>query len=165
MLFTPVRIHHDNEFGSILHEMNDYSSEISSLPTEPKVTSVFDDKNNVKSEKRSSEKWKLIKTIIKKELSNEAIQAFLKIFFSSHAVIKIFWILGALVPTGLCSYLILQTILAYFTYGVSTKTANVVENPTDFPKITICKYVKGFFKLFSIRNSSVDQILTAILFF
>jgi hypothetical protein len=139
MLFTPVRIHHDTEFGTILHEISDNSSEISNVPTEPKVTSFFDDKNNLK---RTSEKWKLIKTIIKKELTNEAIQAFLKIFFSSHVIIKIFWIIGVLVPTGLCSYLVLQTILAYFTYGVSTKTANIVENPTDFPKITICKYVK-----------------------
>ncbi len=74
MLFTPVRIH-DNEFGTILHEMNDYSSEISNVSTEPKEIRSFDDKNIVKSEIRKIEKWKLIKSIIKKELSNEAIQA------------------------------------------------------------------------------------------
>ena len=57
MLFTPVRIHYNNEFGTILHEMNDYSSESSNVSTELKETRVFDDKTIVKSEIRKSEKF------------------------------------------------------------------------------------------------------------
>jgi hypothetical protein len=82
---------------------------------------------------------KSIKDLLSENLSNEAIQASLKIFFSTHKVIKIFWTLCILVSMGFCAYLVVQSILAYLTFGVITTTTNIVENPTDFPKITICK--------------------------
>jgi len=82
---------------------------------------------------------KSIKKILNKDLSNEAVQAFMKVFNSSHKIINIFWTLSVFVLIGLCSYLIIQSILTYLSYGVSTTMINIVENPADFPKITICK--------------------------
>ena len=82
---------------------------------------------------------KSIKHLISENLSNEAIQASLKIIFSTHKVIKIFWTLCLLVSIGLCAYLVVQSILTYLAFGVITTTTNIVENPKDFPKITICK--------------------------
>jgi len=88
---------------------------------------------------QSNSQKNLIKNVIRKDLSNEAIQAFFKVFFSNHPVINLFWTLSVLVFVGLCSYLIIQSILIYLAYEVSTSTISIVENPADFPKITICK--------------------------
>jgi hypothetical protein len=79
-----------------------------------------------------------IKELIKRELTNEAIQDFFKVFFASHLSIKIFWTISIVISVGLCSYLVIQSILTYMSYGVNTTTRNIVENPTDFPRITIC---------------------------
>ena len=80
-----------------------------------------------------------IKELIRRELTNEAIQDFFKVFFASHLSIRIFWTISIVIAVGLCSYLVIQSILTYLSYGVNTTTRNIVENPTDFPRITICK--------------------------
>ena len=118
MLFTHVKIHDKVTTKDVVSE------------SEETKTKTF---------KINYEKLDQIKQILTKDLSNEAIQSFLKIFFSTHKVIKFFWLLCVLVSMGLCSYLVIQSILSYLSYGVSTSTKNVVENPTDFPKITFCK--------------------------
>ena len=89
--------------------------------------------------KLKREQNKPIKNLVRKELSNEAIQSLLKIFFSTNIILRLFWIVCVIVSTGLCSYLIVQSIFTYLTFGVTTTTLNIVENPTNFPKITICK--------------------------
>jgi hypothetical protein len=81
----------------------------------------------------------LIKNLLQNDLSNEAIHNFLKLFFSSKLVIKIFWTLSLIVLMALCAYLVIETILTYLMFDVSTTWTNVLENPVEFPKITICK--------------------------
>ena len=117
-LFTQVKIH-DNL------TTNDVVSESEETKWKPLKTDY--------------EKLDQIKQILIKGLSNEAIQSLLKIFFSTNFVIRLFWLLCILVSMGLCSYLVIQSIFSYLSYGVSTSTKNVVENPTDLPKITFCK--------------------------
>ena len=80
----------------------------------------------------------LVKRILIKNLTNEAVQGFFKIFFSSSKSIKIFWSLSLILANGLNAYLVISSILTYLSYGVSTSSKAIVENPTDFPQITIC---------------------------
>ena len=109
----------------------------------PKKTQINQEKSKLSvfiwSDNNSKILAKSIKDLISENLSNEAIQASLKILFSTHKLIKIFWTICILVSMGLCSYLVVQSILTYLAFGVITTTTNIVENPTDFPKITICK--------------------------
>ena len=81
----------------------------------------------------------LIKNLLQNGLSNEAIHNLLKLFFSSKLVIRIFWTLSIIVLMGLCAYLVIESILTYLMFDVSTTWSNVLENPVEFPKITICK--------------------------
>ena len=104
------------------------------------VTIVIDSKHEFKLPVDISKNViKSIKDLIREDLSNEAIQASLKAFSTTHTIVKTFWFLCILVSMGLCSYLVVQSILTYLAYGVITTDTNIVENPTDFPKITICK--------------------------
>ena len=72
-------------------------------------------------------------------VTNEALQGFLKVLFSSKKTIKIFWIFSLIITNGLNAYLIIESILTYLSYGVSTSSKSLTEVPTLFPKITICK--------------------------
>ena len=85
--------------------------------------------------KRSVKLEPRVLALMKSTLTNEALLAFMKIFDSPHYIIKIFWSLTLLAANGLCAYLIMETIFTYLSYGVNSTTRNVVENPTDFPKV------------------------------
>jgi hypothetical protein len=85
------------------------------------------------------EQSKRISSLVKKEITNEAIHGILKIIYSSLVTIKLFWSFSIVVSMGLFSYLVLQTIVTYLNFGVNTSFRNIVENPTDFPKVTVCK--------------------------
>ena len=89
--------------------------------------------------KRNEQKNSQIKDLIVKEMTNEGIQSILKILFSDHIVLKLFWFLCVIVSTGLCSYLVLQSLFSYLAYEVNMATTNELEVQSDFPKITICK--------------------------
>jgi hypothetical protein len=91
--------------------------------------------------KRNEKKNSQIKDLIVKEMTNEGIQSILKILFSDHIVLRLFWFLCVIVSTGLCSYLVLQSIFSYLAFEVSTSKTNKLEDEIDFPKITICKLV------------------------
>ena len=81
-----------------------------------------------------------IKKIIKENLTNEMAQAFVKVFDTQHASLKVFWIISLVLTNALSSYLIIESFVAYFNYEVSTTSRNIFETPTQFPKITICNY-------------------------
>ena len=53
-------------------------------------------------------------------------------------IIKIVWLVFLVASTSLCSYLCIQSILAYYKYDVTTKTRRIYESPTLFPTIGIC---------------------------
>ena len=72
-------------------------------------------------------------------VTNEAFQGFFKVLFAPKKTIKIFWFLSLIVSNALNAYLVVQSILTYLTFEVSTSSKFLAENPTLFPKITICK--------------------------
>ena len=79
-----------------------------------------------------------IKAILKDVLYNSLAQAILRLVYNPNILLKAFLFIFTLTSTGLTSYLIIQSILTYFTYGVSTTSRTYYETPTLFPKVTFC---------------------------
>ena len=52
--------------------------------------------------------------------------------------IKVFLTIFILTSTNFASNLVIQSILTYLSYGVSTTSRIIYENPTLFPKVTFC---------------------------
>ena len=69
---------------------------------------------------------------------NSLAQAIIKIVLSPFLLIKCILFLFVLVSIGLTSYLVISSILTYFTYGVSTTSRTIYETPTLFTKVTFC---------------------------
>jgi hypothetical protein len=81
---------------------------------------------------------KRIKILIKETLYNSTAQAIIKLLETPIFTLKIFLFLCVILSSGLCSYLIIQLIISYLSYGVSTTSRTLYETPALFPKITIC---------------------------
>ena len=85
-----------------------------------------------------NEKREQIKSLLKEVLYNSLAQAIIKIVLSPFLLIKCILFLFVLVSIGLTSYLVISSIMTYFTYGVSTTSRTIYETPTLFPKVTFC---------------------------
>ena len=79
----------------------------------------------------------LIKSLIKETLYNSLAQAIIKIKETPYLTLKTFLLICVLALSGLCSYLIIELFLNYFSYGVNTTSRTLYETPVIFPKITI----------------------------
>jgi len=104
----------------------------------PCFTSLQQSKANTTIIRRKRSRDDDMKNLIKQNLTNEAVQGFFKIFFSSSRTIKLFWTLSLIIGNALNAYLVISSIVTYLSFGVSTSLKTIVENPTDFPQITIC---------------------------
>ena len=97
--------------------------------------------NSSKNSKRSpstTSNAEYLKLLVKQNLTNEAVQGFFKVFLSAYKTIRIFWALTLILANGLNAYLIIQSILTYFSYGVSTSLRSIAVLDAEFPQITIC---------------------------
>ena len=65
-------------------------------------------------------------------------QAIIKILLTPHITLKLFLLLCVLGTTGYASFLVMQSIMTYLSYGVLTTSRIKFENPTIFPKVTFC---------------------------
>ena len=59
-----------------------------------------------------------MKHLLKEDLTNFLAQAIAKIVLTPHLILKIFLILCVLASTSFASYLVIKSIMDYFTYGV-----------------------------------------------
>jgi hypothetical protein len=146
--------------------------------SESKITPKIDI-TNVESErpKSNNEKSKLEKSefqknkesiirILKESLSTQLAQAILNSILTTNLVLQLFLITFILGSTSYSSYLVIQSILTYLTYGVSTTTRVFYETPTLFPKITFCnanlfssQYAYNLVQMgiYSGQNLSIDE--------
>jgi hypothetical protein len=83
-------------------------------------------------------KSEMIKHLIKENLDNEMAKALIKIYETPYKTIKILLIFVTVSTTALSSYLVIESVLSYFDYEVSTTLRTVYETPTLFPQIKIC---------------------------
>ncbi len=90
--------------------------------------------NNAK--KQRGQRNAKIKSLIKETLYNSLAQAIIKI--------KETLLICVLASSGLCSYLIIELVLAFLSYGVNTTSRTLYETPALFPKITICNVNPAF---------------------
>jgi hypothetical protein len=83
-------------------------------------------------------KVKRFKKLLKNTLYNSAAQAIIKLFETPHASLKVFLFICVIIPTGLCSFLIIKLVLNYLNYDVFTTLRTFYATPALFPKITVC---------------------------
>jgi len=84
------------------------------------------------------EKSDLIISLIKEGIGNEAAQAFIKIFQREKPIAKLFWTLSLLMSSGVCSFLVANSLINYLNFDTNTSMSTIFETPIQFPKITIC---------------------------
>jgi hypothetical protein len=96
--------------------------------------------NNTKASPLSSLKLgkTKLKGLIKETLYNSVAQAIIKIIETPYYTLKIFLFICVIASSGICSYLIIELIMGYLSYGVSTTSRTLYETPATFPKVTIC---------------------------
>ena len=94
-----------------------------------------------------------IKSLIKETLYNSTAQSIIKIIETPCLALKVYLLLCVILSSSLCSHLLIQLILSYFSHSVSTASRTLYETPSTFPKITICnlnpfstKYALEFLK-------------------
>ena len=94
--------------------------------------------SKLESKKEQNESFKRIKILIKETLYNSLAQAIIKIIETPIFTLKMFLFLCVILSSGVCSYLIIELIVTFFSYDVTTKSRTFYETPALFPKITIC---------------------------
>jgi hypothetical protein len=107
-----------------------------------RVDTMQESKENAAAlEAKLLKKRTFLKQSTKETLGNETAQAVIRIFETKYFGLKLFWLVCLLGCSGLCFYLVAQTLMIYLGYPVYTTTTIVNEMPTVFPKITICNSV------------------------
>jgi hypothetical protein len=82
---------------------------------------------------------KAIEIVLKEVLYNSLAQILIRLIRNPYKILlKLFLFTFVLISIGLASYLVIRSIVDYFTYGVSTTLRTVFETPTLFPKVTFC---------------------------
>ena len=79
-----------------------------------------------------------LKSILKDAMQTPSTLAMVNIIFSPYLSLKIFALIFVLASTGLASYLVIDSVLSYFAYGVTSASRTIYETPTLFPKVTFC---------------------------
>ena len=99
-----------------------------------------------------------IKSLLKEVLYNSLAQAIIKIIQTHHLAIKLFLVLCVVCSSSLASYLVIESIMQNFTYGVTTTSRTIFETPTLFPKVTFCNYNRlgTWYAYDSMRQGTLD---------
>jgi hypothetical protein len=83
-------------------------------------------------------KKEAINLLLKEVLYNSFSQAILKLLQTPHVILKVILFLFVLITFGITSYLVIESIMDYFSYEVSTTSRSFYENSTPFPKVIFC---------------------------
>ena len=89
----------------------------------------------------SKESKKSLKEILKEtieSLDTPSTKALIKIIVTPHFFLKLILFLFLIGTSGYSSYLVIQSIINYFNYDVTTTSRTIYEMPTLFPKVTFC---------------------------
>ena len=76
--------------------------------------------------------------VLKENLTCEMYHALLDVFDSKHFIIKIHLAIFLLISYCLASYMTIQLVMNYFSYGVTNSIRTIYETPALFPKVTFC---------------------------
>ena len=96
--------------------------------------------------------------ILKEYLKTPVAEATVNIFLTPHIILKIFLTTFVLCSSGLASYLVIDSILSYFNYDVSSTSRTIYETPTLFPKVTFCNVNRFATKFaYDLINSGLES--------
>ena len=84
------------------------------------------------------DKVETVDSLITENLKSELVRGIIKIFQTTHWLIRIFLLISVIGTVGMTSFMIIDSFLAYFEYKVATTTRTIFETPTIFPKVTFC---------------------------
>ena len=76
--------------------------------------------------------------LLRETLDNSVAHAIIKLIETPILSLKAFLFVCVILSSGLCSYLIIELIMSFLSFGVSTTYRTLYETPTLFPKITFC---------------------------
>jgi hypothetical protein len=79
-----------------------------------------------------------VTSLLRETLDNSVAHAIMKIIETPYWPLKVFLFLCVVLSSGLCSLLILELIMSYMSFGVSTMSRIFYETSALFPNITIC---------------------------
>jgi len=85
--------------------------------------------NNEKAQRRET-----LAKLVKDTLYNSAAQAILKMVQTPSKVVKIFWFICLVCACCLCTYFVIESLVLFFSYEVSTNTRTYTETSSLFPK-------------------------------
>ena len=84
------------------------------------------------------DKKRQIKEILKESIQTPVALGIINVSFSPYLLLKIISAIFVLASSGIASYLVIQSIVDYYTYDVTSTSRIIYESPTLFPKITFC---------------------------
>ena len=79
-----------------------------------------------------------LKELVKESFSFSTIHGLANIATNTHLPIKALWTILLLASSGICSYLVVLSVISYLEYDVSIKISKISETTSLFPTITIC---------------------------
>lgn len=80
----------------------------------------------------------LIKTRMKEVLYNSMAQAVLNVMATPYLILKLLLTICILFTVSISAFLVVKSVMAYYSYDVITKSRTINEMPSIFPKITFC---------------------------
>jgi hypothetical protein len=107
------------------------------------LSRVEEDCAKIKEHQELNEKSHILSTMWKRmvDLSSESTaHGYQKIYNTSNAMIRFFWIIFFLSSTGFCVYLVIGSIRNFLKYEVTTKTRVKRSSSMTLPVITFCNY-------------------------
>ncbi|CAF0924898.1 unnamed protein product [Brachionus calyciflorus] len=101
---------------------------------------------------------KKLSAVIEESLLSSTSHGIPNIIRSDKLAIRLMWIFFAVVSTGLCSYMIVQSIMNYFSFETTSKIQIHTEKSSIFPAITICNsnYFTSEYSAQFIKNFTFD---------
>lgn len=112
---------------------------------------------NKKNKINSNEKLQSLKKLFINWSLKSTCYAFASIFRVKKIYLKLIWLILLAVSFGICNFLVIQSILAFFGYEVITKIRMVEERPLVFPTISICQ--KNPFNLQNAQEFILDFLI------
>lgn len=85
----------------------------------------------------SPPKQSLIQSRLHDVLYNSLSQAVMNIIHSPFVCIRLLLFLFTLFAVSVSAFLVIKSFMTYYSYEVITKTRNMHETPTPFPKVSI----------------------------
>lgn len=76
-----------------------------------------------------------------------------KFFNSQKFPIKFLWLISTIFSSVFCSYLVINSVIEYFSYNVVTKTTFHLKVPSPFPSVAICN-INQFMTNYSVEFSN-----------